>query len=396
MLEKLYDYSITKQAQPQPHYRRYLFSCIDFSQKMIALLGARGSGKTTLLLQFLQSLQLPIREKLYLSADHPLLAGESLLELARAFESIGGRVLVIDEIHQVKSYCKELKAIYDFTELQVIVTGSSAIHLEQCQSDLSRRALVYRLPELSFREYLELITNQTFSSYPLLDLLEHHMEYAHEILRAIKPLKYFSGYLRHGMYPFFLEGETLYDQRMVEIVDQTLRSDVSEIYGLPVSSLGAMKKLLQVLCRSKPYEIRYEQVASACGISKNTLKTYLYYLHESSLIRTVGGEARGNAYIAKPEKLYLHNTNLHAILCEENEAGTLRETLFAMLMSEKHALHYPEAGDFQIDGRWLFEVGGKKKSFEQIKNLPDSYVVADEIESGFGNKIPLWLFGFLY
>lgn len=395
MIEQLIKYSTAKLAQTLPSYRRFLFDKIDFNAKLIGIIGARGTGKTTLALQYLKQLTMPRDQFLYISCDHPLIASKTLLEIAEEFSQYGGKVLVIDEIHKKENFCIELKNIYDFIDIQIIFTGSSAIHLENCQSDLSRRALIYRLPELSLREFIELKTEHRFDAVSLDDILNHHLDISSDILQKIRPLQHYNHYLKSGAYPIFLEGEESYLQRLVEIINETLTSDIATIYNVPMSNITSLHKLLEVICRSSPYEINYEKISTVTGISKNTLKQYLHYLEQASLLRTIGGMARGNTYIAKPDKIYLHNTNLMSVLCNSSTVGTLRETFFASQVKYNHTLHYPKQGDFQVDEKWFFEVGGANKTFKQIKDLEHSFLVKDKIESGYKNSIPLWLFGFL-
>ena len=400
MIEQLIKYSTIKLAQKLPEYKRFLFDTIDFNAKLIGLIGSRGAGKTTLVLQYLQSLtntkKLKSDEYMYVSCDHPLMASKTLFEIAEDFSAYGGKILIIDEIHKKENFCIELKNIYDFFDIQVIFTGSSAISLEQCQSDLSRRALIYRLPVLSLREYIELHCDERFSSYTLNEILTNHLNISAEILAKIKPLKYYKAYIKSGAYPFVLEGNSSYHQRLVEIVNETLTFDLATIYKVPLANIASLNKLLEVICRSKPYEINYERISKHIGISKNTLKQYLVYLNEANLINSIGGISRGNSYIEKPSKIYLHNTNLFEILCSNKEIGTIRETFFASQTHYNHKLHYPKSGDFCIDEKYFVEIGGKKKGFEQIKDMKNSFVIKDDIEVGFKNSVPLWLFGFLY
>ena len=396
MISQLLKYSILRRRQPLPDYRRFLFGSIDPDARLIGIVGARGAGKTTLALQYLESLELEEDEALYLSCDHPALAGSTLLEVAEEASRYGVRALVIDEIHKKEHFATDLKNIYDFLDLRVLFTGSSAIHLERSQSDLSRRALLYHLPELSFREFLEIKTGEHFPAVTLDELLDGHIVQASRILRRVKPLKYFGDYLRYGAYPFFVEGESSYPQRLLQILNETLREDIAVVYGVKLPHIAALHRVLEALCRSEPYEINYEKIAAAAEISRQTLRQYLYYLEEGSLTRRIGGEARGNRYIAKPDKLYLHNTNLFEILCPDPKAGTRRETFFAQSVGYGYDLHYPRKGDFLISGKYTVEIGGAKKDFAQIRDLPEAFVAADGIETGFGNRIPLWLFGFLY
>jgi len=396
MIEQLIKYSTIKLSQSLPSYKRFLFKQIDFDAKLIGLIGSRGAGKTTLVLQYLKSLNLKADEYLYISCDHPLLASRTLFEIAEEFANYGGKVLVIDEIHKKADFCIDLKNIYDFFDIKVIFTGSSAISLEECQSDLSRRALVYRLPILSLREYIELHSNERFDSYTLEDIFSNHLDITSEIISKIKPLKYFKEYLKSGAYPFVLEGSMSYHQRLIEIVNETLTYDIATIYKVPLSNITSLQKLLEVICRSNPYEINYEKISKLIGISKNTLKQYIVYLNKANLISSLGGISRGNSYIQKPNKLYLHNTNLFEILCSNTQIGTIRETFFNSQVQYNHTLHYPKNGDFCIDEKYYVEIGGKNKGFEQIKDIKNSFVIKDDIESGFKNSLPLWIFGSLY
>jgi predicted AAA+ superfamily ATPase len=400
MIEQLIKYSTIKLSQKLPEYKRFLFDKIDFDSKLIGLIGPRGAGKTTLVLQYLHSLaknkELKSDEYMYVSCDHPLMASKTLFEIAEDFCAYGGKILIIDEIHKKENFCIELKNIYDFFDIQVIFTGSSAISLEQCQSDLSRRALIYRLPVLSLREYIELHSAHRFDSYSLDEIFVNHLDISAEILSKIKPIKYYKQYIKSGAYPFVLEGNNSYHQRLVEIVNETLTFDLATIYKVPLANISSLNKLLEVICRSKPYEINYESISKRVGVSKNTLKQYLVYLNEANLINSIGGISRGNSYIEKPSKIYIHNTNLFEILCSNKEIGTIRETFFASQVHYNHKMHYPKHGDFCIDESYFVEIGGKNKGFEQIKEAKNSFVIKDDIEVGYKNSVPLWLFGFLY
>ncbi len=384
---------LVQKARQQP-FHRFLYDSIDFNARLIGIVGARGAGKTTLALQYLATL--PIGKGLYVSCDHPLVAAADLFELAQQAEQEGFECLIIDEIHKKSNFAPALKNIYDFLSLKIIFTGSSAAHLHHAKTDLSRRALIYQLPELSFREYLALKTGHTFPSWPLPQLLEQHEQIALEITAQIKLLPHFRAYLNTGAYPYFMEGEDSYIQRLAEVVRLTLREDLSAVYGVEADKIEALYKLLQVLCASKPFQINYERIAAATGLARNTLKKYLYYLEDLSLLRRIGGKVRGDSYIAKPDKLYLHNPNLFQILCPEPNPGSQRESFFAMMSQHTHHLAHPPKGDFLIDNTWLVEIGGANKDRRQIHDQPHAFIAADKLELGYRKTIPLWLFGFLY
>ena len=395
MINRLIEYSILKLSFKVPKYKRFLYETIDFNSKLIGIIGARGAGKTTMLLQYLKETDLKDDEKLYISCDHPLVAIKPLFDIAKEAYKYGIKLLVIDEIHKAKNFSIELKNIYDFLDIKILFTGSSAISLEKSKVDLSRRALIYNLPELSLREFINLKTSLDFRAFKLEEILNNHINIASSILKKIRPIKYFNEYLDYGAYPYFLEGVKSYNQRLIEIVNQTLREDIAIIYKVKLKNIEILQKILEIICSSEPYEINYEKIASMAKISKNTLKQYLYYLEKASLARRVGGKIGGNRYILKPDKLYLHNPNLFNILCDEAKIGTKREVFFASMLNF-YNLTYPKKGDFLVNSKYLFEIGEKNKSFNQIKDIKNSFIASDNIEVGFGNKIPLWLFGFLY
>jgi predicted AAA+ superfamily ATPase len=374
-----------------------MYTQIDFNERLIGLMGARGAGKTTLLLQYVKE-QTHEKETLYLIGDHPLVASEGLFSIADAFQKVGGRVLIIDEIHKVKDFEIALKLIYDsFFELQVIFTGSSAVALDHAKADLSRRAILYTLPVLSFREYLELETNETFESYTLSEILENHTQIAIDILQKVKPLAYFSDYLKVGAYPFYKDGKGSYIPKLLTATMQVLSTDLPSIYAIEHDKINSLKKMLMMLCQSEPFDINISKLCGAVELNQKTLYKYMGILQSAGLIRILGAKSSGISIISKPEKLYLDNTNLFSIFCDTPKEGTVRETFFASLLSYAHTLSYPKnGGDFMIDNMYTFEVGGRSKTKKQIKEIQKSFIVSADMEIGTGDKIPLWLFGFIY
>jgi len=397
MITTLLTFSNQIKSQAIPSYKRFLYSEIDFNERLIGIMGARGAGKTTLLLQYLKK-RTNAKETLYIIGDHPLVASEGLFNIADAFQKIGGKVLIIDEIHKVKDFEIALKLIYDsFFELQVIFTGSSAVALDHAKADLSRRAVIYVLPVLSFREYLELETNETFSSYTLNDILENHTQIAIDILSKVKPLAYFDTYIKEGAYPFYKDGRGSYMQKLLSATMQVLSTDLPSIYAIEHDKINSFKKMLIMLCQSEPFDINISKLCGAVELNQKTLYKYLGILQSAGLIRILGAKSSGVSIISKPEKLYLDNTNLFNIFCDTPKDGTIRETFFASALSYAHALSYPKhGGDFMIDNTYTFEVGGRGKTKKQIKDIDDSFVVSADIEIGATNRIPLWVFGFIY
>jgi len=397
MLEKLFrKYQYIHKKISTINYKRYFFDIVDFNERLIGIVGARGVGKTTFLLQYLDSLELADDKKLYFSVDSIVGADEKLFDIAEAFSNLGGKVLVIDEIHKYKNFEIELKEIYDFLDIQVIFSGSSAIVLEHKKADLSRRAVIYRVKGLSFREFLELKLGQTFESYTLSDILNDHTILATEISKKIKPLEYFREYLRFGYYPFYFETPDTYYLKLEETVNVVIESDLPMIYNIEPSNIMKLKQLVAYICNSKPYELNLSNLSSKIGINRKTLYLYIHYLTLGDIFLKVLPKTKADTVFSKPSKLYLNNTNLNYAYCDIQDIGTLRESFFVNQIDKEYEIKYSKIGDFLIDNKYIVEIGGKNKSFKQIADMPNSFVVADEIESGFGNKIPLWLFGFLY
>jgi len=376
--------------------KRYMHDSFDMNDKLIGIIGARGVGKTTFILQYLKELNIPFEKKLYFSADHYYALNYSLYEIAEEFNKIGGKVLAIDEIHKYPNFATELKSIYDTFDLKVIFSGSSAIALENSKVDLSRRAVLYRVNGLSFREFLEFETKQKFESFTLKEILQNHIEIAYKINEKIKPFEYFNNYLQYGYYPFYKQNINLYSQKLNEILNVVLESDLPLIFKIDPTNINKLKKLLAMLCQSKPYELNISKLSAKIGINRATLYNYLNYLEAGQLTKMVRSHTRGDKIFTKPEKLYLNNTNISHSYCQNQDRGTDREIFFVNQVSSKYTINYSKIGDFLIDNRYIVEVGGRNKGFNQIKDIENSFVVADDIEIGLGNKIPLWLFGFLY
>jgi predicted AAA+ superfamily ATPase len=396
MIERLHLLSNQILAQQVPEYKRFLFNKIDFNERLIGILGARGVGKTTILLQYLQDIHSE-EKTLYIMADHPQVSELGLFAIADEFQRKGGSVLIIDEIHKIKNFETELKLIYDsFLSLKLVFTGSNAVAINNAKADLSRRAVIYRLPVLSFREYIELETKQQFASLSLSQILENHSSLAIEILGRIKPFAFFDEYLKSGAYPFYTSGKNSYIQKLLNSSMQVLETDLPMIHAVEHDKINSLKKMIIMLCRSEPYDINISKLCSAVSLNQRTLYKYLGILQAAGLIRMLGAKSSGISIISKPEKLYLDNTNLFSIFSDTPKIGTIRETFFASATAYEHSIDYPKKGDFVLDEKYTFEIGGKDKGFKQIKDIEHGYVVADDIEIGVDNKIPLWLFGFLY
>ncbi len=395
VLESLEEYSALFLSKQTPLYERDLLKKINLKNRIIGVIGAKGVGKTTLLLQYMKKQNFTTDEMLYVSVDHPLMSSTTILDIAKEFASYGGKLLVLDEIHNQSNFAADLKAIWDFLEINVIFSGSSALHLDS--ADLSRRVLKYTLPTLSFREFLEMQTGDKFPKFTLDDLLSNHTKYAQEILSKLKPLKYFKEYFKFGFYPFYLEDVESFNMKLTEAINKTIDIDLLQIYNIDPKKLRNIKKILVLLCSSAPYTPNITSLSASVEVDPKTLYTYLDALQRGKVIRMIPANSRGESIIKKPEKIYLDNPNIFNVLCQTPNIGTLRESFFSgILCKAGYGVMASKKGDFIVDDKYIFEIGGKSKSFKQIKDMKNSFVVADSIEVSSGNKIPLYLFGFLY
>jgi len=397
MLNTIKKYQERLQKSFNIKYRRYLFNEIDFNDKMIAIFGARGVGKTTILFQYLKDLQQDNKNALYISLDYPFLNGIDLIDLVEESVKSGGEYLLLDEVHRYEDFSSYLKTIYDLYDLKVLFTSSSATSILNAKSDLSRRVTLYNLSGFSFREYLEVKHNRTFKKFDIDNMLENHIDIVKSFdFNEVDILKEFKEYLEVGYYPFYFDKKSSYYQNLLNTINLTIDLDLTSLGLVEQKYTYKLKKLLEVICESKPFEVNYSKIATLAEISRVKLYDYISYLHDGQMLLLVDEQSRGVKKVQKAGKIYLHNTNLLYAYCQDSETGTIRETFFANQVSQKHKLNISNKGDFLIDAKYTVEVGGKSKSFDQIKDIPNSFIAGDDLEIGIGNKVPLWLFGFLY
>lgn len=397
MLAKLFKYQSRLEKLQTIKYKRYLYNEIDFNDKMLGIFGARGVGKTTLLFQYLKELQKNGKNALYISLDYPFLSGVDLVDIVEEFVETGGEYLLLDEVHRYKDFSAYLKTIYDLYDVKVIFTGSSATSILNAKSDLSRRVTLYNLNGFSFREYLELKFDVKLDSYGINELTANHLEISNKILKNdIQILKEFKTYLKTGYYPFYFNKKTSYYENLLNTINLTIDLDLTSLGLIEQKYTYKLKRLLEVVCESKPFEVNYTKIAASSEISRVKLYDYISYLHDGQMLLLVDENVSGIKKISKPAKIYLNNTNLLYAYCDDSEKGRVRETFFANQVSLKNQLNIAKEGDFLVDKKFLFEIGGKSKSFNQIKDKKNSFVVSDDIEKGTKGKIPLYLFGFLY
>lgn len=379
-------------------YFRYLYKIIDWNNRLIGIIGSRGTGKTTMILQHIKVNFVDRSKALYVSLDNIWFTKNSLLELADRFHAYGGTHLFIDEIHRYPNWSVEIKNIYDsYPALHIVFAGSSILEIYKSNADLSRRAITYHLLGLSFREFLNFETDKEFPIYTLEEVLQNHSKIVSTITTKIKVLPEFKKYVKYGYYPFYKEGLKSYGIRLQNIVNTILENDLPSVESIEYPTIIKIKKMLMIISSLVPYSPNLTSLSSEIETNRSSTIKYLGYLQKAGLIRMLPAQDSGMSLMNKPKKIYLDNTNLiHSLATFNINADNERETFFANQCAANYKISASKQGDFVIDDQYVFEVGGRNKTFKQIKDIQDSFVAMDDIESGFGNKIPLWLFGFTY
>jgi len=383
----------------QTDFVRSFMQEVNWNARLIGIKGARGVGKTTLILQYLKINFTDNRAlTLYVSLDSFAFRGKTLLGLADEFVRNGGKHLFLDEVHKYPNWAQELKNIYDdYSELQIVFTGSSLLEILNSRADLSRRVLIYHMQGLSFREFIMLETGIYFTPLTLESILKDHLHLAGLINAKIKVFPHFEKYLKQGYYPFYREELDLYEQRVEEVINMMLEIELPLLRGMDIGLVPKIKQLLVIISESVPFVPNIVNLSQKIEIHRTTLMSYLFYLQELGLTYHLLKEARGSVRLQKPAKIYLENTNLMYVLSSFSaNRGNVRETFFANQVGYKHKISFHEKTDFLVDNTYAFEIGGKDKSKKQITGIENAYIVSDEIEYGYQNKIPIWLFGFLY
>ncbi len=378
---------------------RQLYHEIDWTDRLVGILGARGTGKTTLLLQRIQLAFPADQGALYISMDDIYFASNSLLDLVETFRSKGGKILFIDEVHKYPGWAREIKNIYDtYKDLHIVFTGSSVIDIYRQEADLSRRAVFYELSGLSFREYLRFEGVFLAEILCLEDILQHHTPIALKMTKAFRPMQYFEAYLNHGYYPFYKENLRTYFMRVEQVIRLIVETELRFVDGFDINNSNKVIQLLAILAENVPFKPNISKLSGKIGISRQTVVQYLHYLEKARLINTLHATGASISTLQKPDKVYLENPNLHhALTTGECNRGSLRESfLLNQLKNAKHEVSLPPKGDFLIDRKISIEVGGKNKGGKQLSGIDQAFIAADDLEVGIGNKIPLWMFGMLY
>jgi uncharacterized protein len=396
-MQKLYSQFYDKYAQVQIKQVRDFIQVIDWDNRFIGIKGSRGVGKTTLLLQYIRLNFKPNQSVLYVSLDNLYFSENNLYDFVSDFYKKGGEFIAIDEVHKYPNWAVEIKNIYDdMPKLRLVFTGSSLLHIQQAKADLSRRVVMYVMPGLSFREFIQFETQIDLQTYSLQEIIENHVAISIDIIQKVKPLQYFENYLNYGYYPFYIENKKSFHQKLSEVVLTVLEVDIPQYASIAVANSVLLKKLLAVISNSVPFKPNMNAISERTGISLNTMKNYLKLLHDAQLLQLLYVENKGINSLGKPEKIFLNNPNLMFNLGTETNKGNIRETFFMNQLQYKHIVFASSKVDFKVANSYEFELGGRNKKQQQIKGISNSYIVKDDIEIGSDINIPLWLFGFLY
>lgn len=396
-LQSLHAKYLRKLAATDLTFKRYLYDQINWEVRMIGIKGARGVGKTTLLLQRIKLAFSDPNEAFYVSLDDFWFQNHTLNELAQWLNSRGVTNLFLDEVHKYPKWSQALKNLYDdYPEIRIVYTGSSMLEIDHSKADLSRRQTLYTLNALSFREFLSFEGVLQMPALSLDDLLQNHVAKAMEIVSKIKVLRHFDEYLRHGCYPFYKESGDDFLLRLDETAQVVLEMDLPAVEEVTYQTIQKAKSLLMIIARNVPLEPNIQTLVSELETTRDLCLKLLYALDRAGLLLLLTDEPKSYKHLVKPKKIYLGNPNLMYAFAPPAEVGTMRETFFLNQVGAIAEVVMPKQGDFKVNGKHLFEVGGSNKTFDQIANVPDSYLAIDDVEYGYGNRIPLWMFGLLY
>jgi predicted AAA+ superfamily ATPase len=398
-MENLYKTFYQLLSRTNADFLRYLYLKIKWNNRLIAITGARGAGKTTMILQHIKKTfgDAP-KTALYVSLDNIYFSNNRLLDFAHDFDKMGGKYLFLDEVHKYENWSIEIKNIYDsLPDLKVVFTGSSMLEIYKGNADFSRRVTHYTLNGLSFREFLLLEKDLNFPVLELDDLLENHISIASQINKKMKPLPLFQQYLKEGFYHYYKEDSEFYLDRLLHTVNVVLETDLPAIENIEVQTIKKMKQLLFIIAQRVPFTPNIKELSEILEVSRKSLLTYLVYLEKAQLVGLLQQDVSGLKTLTKPEKIYLDNSNLaFALVSEKPDIGNIRETFFFNQLKTVSKIISGGKPDFKINNKYSIEVGGKNKGHEQIIGIQNSYLALDNLEYGFLNKIPLWLFGMLY
>lgn len=382
----------------QTKHVRSIMANINWNSRLIAIRGAKGVGKTTLMLQYMKLHDCDFKTMLYASLDSAYFSQHTLLEFADEFHKKGGKQLFLDEVHKYEDWSKEIKEIYDeYPDLRIVISGSSLLSILNGDADLSRRCVPYDMQGLSYREYLGIVHGLDFPCTTLDSLLSDPNDICEKVNAKCRPLSYFEDYLRQGYYPFILEGENEYCIRIENVVNYILEVELPALCGIDISNVRKLRALLAVISSSVPMQIDMQKLSVMVGVSRVTLLGYLQHLSKAKLLNLLYSSEQNLKKLQKPDKIYIENPNVMEVMTlDAINPGTQRESFMVNQLRNSHRVEYTRTGDLLVDGIYTIEIGGKSKDGKQIANVQNSFISSDGIEYAYGNKIPLWAFGFLY
>ena len=387
----------SKLSQVSLDFKRYLYPQINWDSSVIGIMGERGVGKTTMLLQRIKEKYANPDDTFYISLDHYWFGTHELQDLIKFMYKRGITEFYIDEVHKYKGWSGILKTLVDeLHDLRIVYTGSSLLEIDNAKVDMSRRQTPYTLKGMSFREYLEYDGILKMNAVTLEELLSNHVPIAMDIVSKTKVLVAFDTYLHTGVYPFYRDAGKDFLVRLKEVVDTVIESDLPAVEKITYDTVDKCKKLLMIIAENVPLQPNVEKLATSLGTTRDTLLKLLYKLDKAEILELLTVELKSYKKLVNPEKIYLGNTNLMYALSPKIEIGTLRETFFIDQCASVGTVQMPPKGDFLVNGKYLFEVGGEGKTFDQIADIPNSYLAVDGIETGYAARIPLWMFDLLY
>lgn len=396
-LQPLFNNYHRKIAKIDLRFKRYLYEQINWEARIISIKGARGVGKTTMLLQHILENFDDIDKTLYASLDDLWFATHSLIDLVDWADQHGMRRLYLDEVHRYDGWAETLKNIYDnYPDMSIVYTSSSLLVMDNAKVDLSRRQTSYTLYGFSFREYLSFENIFHTSAISLEDLLQNHVRHAMHIVKKVKVAAHFEQYLSCGYYPFYREAGDDFTSRLRETVSVVIDSDLPAVENMSFETIQKVKKLVMIISEHVPFEPNMSELWKQLATNNELGLRMLYALNKAQILSLLTSKAKNYKLLSKPEKVFIGNPNLMHVLCPAVNKGNERETFFNCQLEVSHEVKQPLKGDFLVDDKYLFEVGGKGKKFDQIKDIPDSFLAVDDTEVGYRNRIPLWMFGMLY
>lgn len=397
-MEKIINRQMRLLNLTQVEHVRSIFYDINWDSRLIAIRGAKGVGKTTLMLQYIKMKGADAKRILYASLDSAYFTQHTLIDFAEDFYKKGGERLFLDEVHKYDNWSREIKEIYDlYPDMKVVISGSSLLSILNGDADLSRRCLPYDIQGMSFREYLEIVHGIILPKVTLDELLGNPNSLCERVMQTCRPLSYFDDYLREGYYPFILEGQMEYTIRLENVINYIIEVELPKLCNVDVANIRKLKALVAVISSNVPMQVDMQKLSAMLEVSRVTLLGYLQHLAKAKILNLLYSSEMNVKKLQKPDKIFVENPNImDAMTLDTVNEGTKRECFLVNQLRNSHKVEYTKRGDFLVDGSYTIEVGGKSKDGSQIAGVENAFIASDDTEYAYGNKIPLWAFGFLY